>query len=402
MSLFEQNVISDVIARLKAAGDDRDFEAAQMQLINLPEIIAGAGPHWPTVKEKLRTGSVSFLKACLDEGDAVVPAGDGFLIIFGAGEPDVLKQRAEELRGLLLEFYLSQEGLRKLGISLQHKRISAHELRALLSPPAQPTRAPTAHTLVFAPIWSPGAAMIASYACMPVYEARDGQRCGYDKGFADNAECAHRDYCELDISALDMVEQAFERYSPEQAMPAIGLSVHSTTLQHRALRQIYFDRLGRFAPWGVKHVFLKIAEIEPGAPMINLADWVGMLRARVRNVLLEFHFSEQNPPSLTQIGAWGAGFQAPLAANREGADTTPVARHFKRWGEAIQRQRARFFVDNLRRPGLIGLAAEAGAHFVTSDPYWPFRKWPGAVVSANAPSIPHFSPARKPLTSATS
>ncbi|MES1157444.1 MAG: hypothetical protein ABUL73_06650 [Alphaproteobacteria bacterium] len=402
MSGLDQTVIAEALVRLGAVSGDRAFDVAQLQLTSLPEIIAAAGPHWQALKDKLRQSSIGFLKACLDDEDFVAPAGDGLLIVFGGGDQDTLKQRAEELRGLLLEFYLGQDGLKKLGIVVQHRRMLARELQTLLAPPAPAKVAATIHKLMFAPLWSAKPGVIASYLCAPIYEARDGRRYGYDRGFADGGECTIRDYCELDLRALDLVAQALGRYGPEQVIPAIGASVHSTTLQNRTLRGAYFERLGRFDPERAKNIFLKVAEIEPGTPMMNLADWVVLLRKRVRNVLLEFHGSEQNAPDLVQIGAWGAGYQAPGAANRDGADLAPAALRLKRWGESIARQRARFFVDNARRPELISLAVETGAHFITSDPYWPFQTWPGHVVSAIAPAISHFSPTKKPLTSAAS
>ncbi|HVY85355.1 MAG TPA: hypothetical protein VG943_09490 [Caulobacterales bacterium] len=390
--LFQDGTFADVIARLRAAGDERDFDAAQMQLINLPEVIASVGSQWPKVKAKLGAASVSFLKGCLDETDVVIPAGDGFLIIFDKqADPAQLKARAEELRGLLLEFYRSQEELRELGLAVEMRRISSSDLRGLLSAPQAPSRTPPQHRMRFAPMWSPGPQAVASYACVPVFEDRSGERFGYDRGYAEEGENSHRDYCELDLRGLELVQKALQGYDLDRAVPAVGVSVHSTTMQNRLARSAFLERLARLPQARMKYAFVRIAEIENGAPLITLADWCGMLRARVRNILLEFHHSTQAPPNLSQIGVWGAGYRLPRSASREGADSSAVSLQFQRWALGLGRQRAVFFVDDLRRPGLIQLAAGAGARFITSDNFWPLLDTPGGVYGSPAPQGPTVS-----------
>jgi hypothetical protein len=392
---------AEVVQRLRAAsGDERTFDAAQMQLINLPEVIRGAGPRWPKLKETIRASSVGFLKGCLEGDDIVLPAGDGFLIIFARGETAALRARAEELREMLLEFYAGDQALKELGIRLEHRLISSLELGAMLAPPSPPSAEPTTHSCLFAPVWSPGGKVVASYFCFPVHREADGPHYGYDKGYARDGQFAHRDYCELDLGLLDIAQAALERYGDDDAHPAIGVSVHSTTLQNRAARAIYLERLAKVPAHLMKRAHVKIAEIEPGAPLINLADWAGMLRFRARNILLEFHHSEITPPTLVELGVWGAGYQAPMSVNQNGAHTGPAMRQLRKWGESLTRQRLRFFVDNLRRPGLVRAAADAGAHFITSDNFWPFQKWPSGIVSAPGPSVSPLPARQKALRSA--
>ncbi len=391
MPLSGQDAIfAEAVSRLRSAADqDRSFDAAQMQLINLPEIIKTAGPHWQRLKDKIRTGSVGFLRGCLNDNDIVLPAGDGFLIIFAEGDPEELKQRAVELRNLLLEFYLGEEALKDLRIDVAHRQLASRDLKALAAPPPPPpARDASAHMCMFAPIWSARAQIIASYFCVPVHRDHGGARFGYDKGYADTGVNAHRDYCDLDLSMLDVVETALNRFNAADTRPVLGASVHSTTFQNRVARAAYLERLARIPPEHLKHVFVRIAEIEPGAPTINLTDWAGLLRGRVKNIALECHPSEAAPPNFSQIGVWGAGYAVPASVSAEASEVVAQVRQMRRWGDGMSRQRLRFLLDHVDRPGLVRLAAEAGAGFITSHAFWPFQKWPGGIVAAPAPQVP--------------
>jgi hypothetical protein len=393
MPIQSDFLLADITQRLRETHADRTFDVAQMHLINLPEIINAAGRNWPKLKDKLRADSVKFLKACLEEDDLVIPAGDGFLIDFARGEPAEVKLRGDELRDVLLEFYRGQEEFKNLGISVAHRQIAAKEIGAMFAPPPPPSAGADTHACVFAPVWSARAQLIASYFCVPMR----GARAGYDEGYAEEARHARRDYVALDLRLLDLAQAALESYSPDDVHPIIGISVHATTMQHRGARGAFLDRLAKISPELMKHVIVSIAEIEPGAPLINLADWSGMLRARAQHVLLEFHHSEA-APDLSNVGVWGAGYRAAPRANEEGAESGPHARRLGRWGDSLSRRRIAFYMADLHRPEMVRQAAQAGAQFFTSNTLWPFAPGPGGVVSAPAP----FPPAEKAVSSAPS
>ena len=350
-----------------------------MHLINLPEVIQAAGADWPKLKDKLRTDSTSFLKACLDDDDLVIPAGDGFLIVFATAGAAEVKTRGEELRDVLLEFYRGQEGLKHLGIGLKQRTFGGAELGAMFAAP--PSRAPAkGHECLFAPVWSARAQAIASYFGVPVRNGRPG----YDDGFAYDAKHISRDYAELDLKLLTAAEEALASYSPEEARPLIGISIHATTMTHRAARGAVLERLAKIEPALMKYVVVSVAEIEPGAPIIKLADWAGMLRARTPRIMLEFHHSDA-PPNLSQVGVAAAGYRAPRRADDDRAAIAGDARQLQRWGELLTRQRLPFFVADMDRTVLGQVALKAGAQFFTSAPLWPLVTQPGGVVSAPAP-----------------
>ena len=406
MPLSGQDVLffADVIERLRAAADeDRPIDAAQMHLINLQAVIRAAGPTWPMIKDNIRLGSLRFLKSCVAERDIVIPAGDGFLIIFASGDVPAMKARAEELRGLLHEFYIGQKSpVSDLQVEVEQRRVEPHELNALIAAPAKPIAEHSADVCLFAPVWSASAQVIASYFCTPARGEGGDQRFGYDRAYAATGASECRDYGKLDVAMLDAAQAGLERIGGADPHPLIGVSVHATTIQNRAARASFLERLARFDPDSLRHLCIKIAEIDLGAPMINIADWVGILRARVRSVVLEFHFSELSVPDLRDIGVFGAGYTMPAFVTEPGPEMAARVRQMRRWAESLARQQKRFFIDDLRHPLLIRAAAEAGASFITSATVWPAQKWPGAVVSTPAPAIAPFPRGENSLSSARS
>lgn len=384
-------LFSEAVQRLReAAHQDRAFDAAKMQLINLPEIIKNAGAHWPLVKDKIRLGSLTFLKGCLSDDDIVIPAGDGFLIIFAEGDSAGLKRRAQELRGLLLEFYLGQETLNKLKIDVRCQTVRADQLHTLLAPSPQLSKeASSASQLeklpdlsfVFAPIWTLRAGMIGSYLCTPLNNEPFGPRYGYDENYPHGGQSARRDFLSIDMALLDAVEAALDRNGSDTLRPALGVQVHATTMASRNARAEYLERLSRTPKSKLKHMFVRIAQVDVGTPMINIANWVGMLRARTRHVQVEFHYSQTPPAQLADVGVFSAGFQSPTIVTRGRGDFAKASVLYQRWGAAFMRQRLTLFIDSVRQPALIKAAVDSGVGFITNETLWPYAEWPGGILS---------------------
>lgn len=388
MAGFDSDALfSEAVQRLReAAHQDRAFDAAKMQLINLPEIIKNAGAQWPLVKDKIRHGSLTFLKGCLSDNDIVIPAGDGFLIIFAEGDSAGLKQRAQDLRGLLLEFYLGQETLNKLKIDVKCQTVRADQLHTLLAPsPPQLSKEPSPSQIekpafVFAPIWTLRAGMIGSYLCAPLNNEPFGPRYGYDENYLYAGQSANRDFLAMDMALLDAVEAALDRNVSDSLRPALGVQVHATTMASRNARAEYLERLSRTPKSKLKHMFVRIAQVDVGTPMINIANWAGMLRAHARHVQVEFHFSQAAPTQLADVGVFGAGFQSPTFTRGAG-DFAKAAALYQRWGAAFMRQRLTLFIDSVRQPALIKAAVDSGVGFLTNEAVWPYAEWPGGIVS---------------------
>jgi hypothetical protein len=383
-------LFSEVIEKLRAAARaDRQVDAAQVHLINLQDIIRNAGPHWQKIKDRIRAGSLTFLRGCLGDDDIVIPCGDGFLVIYAQGDNAALAERSVEMQGLLTEYYCGQEGLSALQVEVEHKQVDSNSFGDLMVSARDASQAslppePPAPVFAFQPIWSPRARLIATYCATPLLGEPSNLRAGYEDIYRDEGHHERRAFLELDLQILDAALEQLTRYGGAEPRPAIGACVHASTIQNRSARTVYLESLKRVPPSLARHFFVKVAEIERGAPLVTIADWTGMLRPRVSRVLLEFHHSDPAVHAADQTGAWGAGFFLPNRYSDE-TDLEPVLRHLRNWGRMLSQKRMRFFVDNLRNESLLAAAADAGAHFVTSQTHWPAVAEPGGVVVAHGP-----------------
>lgn len=387
------DVYEEVVRKLKiAARTNRTVDAAQVHLINLTEIIQRAGRHWPLVRERIRAGSVEFLKGCLAEEDIIIPCGDGFLIIFGQGERTTLAARCIDIEELLTAFYTGQEGLEALQANVQKRKLEEGALDELMRLQASDAPAPEHRSfggrqLVFAPVWSARAELIACHFCKPTLCEHGIVRTGYNPDYRAHGRHEGEIYDSLDMEILDEALAAIAHFDETGARGMVGASVHVSTLRHQRSRMTYFARLAGAPHTLTQRLIVQVAEIEVGAPPFTLADWIGMLRGHVRRVALEFHHTERSLDRLGEIGAWAAGFQLPPHRRDVSEGVLKIMRdQLATWGRATQRQQVKLCVENFRSAALLHAARDAGLEMATSDVFWPARASACDVTQAPIPS----------------
>jgi hypothetical protein len=372
--------LTEAVEKLKlAAVDNRHVEAAQMQLINMTEVMQAAGVNWRECRERIRVGTTSFLKGCLADGDIVIPCGDGFLIIFANGNIDEVTRQTETIRELLIQFYLGQDGLERLQVQSKRQSLPAKALHALASDELIIERRPeNEHKFMFAPVWCARREIIAAYFCSPFVES-DGRRIyAYDEAFVDTGASAADDFLATDLEALDVVEMHLQTPNEAEIKPMIGAPVHASTLRKRTSRVAYLRRLNQVPPEATRRLMVRISEITRGTPVTTIADWVGQLRGKARNIVLQFHHSEPLAAQIEQTGANGAGFFAPRQLE-SAADASMVRAHVRAWAMKLAQAKMAFFLDDLCNAATARRAVELGANFLSSSVLWPCVSEPGEV-----------------------
>jgi len=372
--------VREIAARLKGTPRQGEvLQAAKIRHLNLPEVQAQAGANWAQVRVRLCNGSITALRAHLDPEDAIIPCGDGFLIIFAAGGSDVeLSRKAAQIEEALTAHYAGEEGLERLRARVNRCVLDSRKTRDLTSLAPAPARTQGPAPGAF-PVWSIAAQLVVCYFVVPTHCDEAVVRTGYDRRFAERGVSYGRCHLELDLVLLDAAVQQLATLRETHASGVIGVSVHCSTLRDEFAQRAYLHALGDLDAELRRRFVIKIAEIERGTRVLELTRWVALMRRHARQVALEFYAHDAPPAGLAEIKAWAAGFQAPA----EGAN----AEMQRRWRQTLSNAGMRFFIDNVRSREDLTEAAAHGVDFVTSSRLWPPLRDITAPATAMAPAL---------------
>ena len=372
--------IDQMTTRLRAmTRDGASIEAAQVKLIGLDEIRHAAGPRWPRMRERVRAGSMQILSQHTGPEDVIVPAGDGFLIMLGDGPAGDTQRRCQIMRDALLSFYLGEDALKTLRPAVKNRALNVDGLTDLIAANLRDSEKPVARGLndeiAFAPVLITHEPKIAAMMSAPVVACGGARRIAYNHDFIlDGRHHAPQDFLELDIALLDAALERASQLKADGRAAAIGVAVHSSTLQMRRSREAYFNWLSGIDPDLRRTLFIAISEIERGAPLISISEWTCGLRAYVSRVWLDFHYADHAIGSVGGAGAWAAGFHLPAFAGVQRDDRAHRLRaQTQFWSKTLRSQGMHLIVHGFQEAAFLEEAGSLGVSLLTSDRHWPFE-----------------------------
>jgi hypothetical protein len=361
----------------------RSFEAAQVKVIGLDEIRSAAGNNWTSLGGRIRSNSMRFLQDRLGGDDMVIPAGDGFLVIYAQTPDRDFEAETAAMQASLNTFYLGDEATKSLAADVKHTRVDPRGLVSLIGNVEGPALVRTASApqreIAILPVWNVKQEAITGYWVAPAYKNALGRVYGYDRSWAEPRVNFTDDYLSCDLAILARAIQEAERCLASGRRCLLGYSVHSSTLQNRQRRLEFLNSLYTAADYLRPYLVGRIAEIAPGTPTVTIAEWVHLLRPVSTRVTIQIH---ENDSAVTDAGNTGAaGVSLTLSSRQmdpEGQDF--YTRHIQRWAAALQRQKVQFRIDNIIAPELLTLAISSGADALTSERIWPVVGAPGGVI----------------------
>lgn len=392
----ETDLSEELVRKLKtAARTTGALAAAQVQYLNIGALAARSGRHWPAVNERIRHGSLSYIRACVDADDLVIPCDDGFLVFFTEGDSARHAARAQELQSMLAAFYFGEEGLETLQVQVDPRRLKGDDVQALVDNTRSSAAAiaaveastqEDAHDIVFWPVWAAKAELIALHLCAPNYCDQGVVRCGYDKGFRLSARHSDTDFVQLDLAILQSASAALAQLLLRSPASVVGATVHVTTLRRRRAFGDYLRALQSIPESTRQRMVIKIAEIEPGTPTGNLIEWTSQLRQHVRHVGLGFHHSERAFLRFLHVGAWSTGIELPSHGLVLSADTKrSLNTLIERWTRGAGPVGPRLHIEGFRSMELLVTAKRSGLDFACSEIAWPPLPQPTEIISARIP-----------------
>jgi hypothetical protein len=377
-----QRELERLAGRVRAAArGDGLIETAQVKLVGLDDVRIAAGARWPRMREHVREGSLRIISQRIGADDAVIPCGDGFLVVFADASSEETKARCAEIHDALIGFYLGEEALRDLRANVERETVSAKHLAQFMSAETPHAHTPPRRTQLqpgrFWPVWSARHLAVATYLCAPAITSAEAMRHGYSAGFLEKAAHEERDYLDLDLCLLEQACTA-----AEAGAAPIGLTVHVTTLQARKSRMIYLEHLAANASPAHQRMFVTIAEIEPGAPLMSLTEWTTALKQYVPRVALELHHTDRAIGALASTGAWAAGYHLPAARVNSSTEVRTSLNELDGWCRALRRQGLMSFISGFQDAAFLDLAGYSDLGFASGEKLWPSQAQPGPLMAA--------------------
>lgn len=379
--------IGRLAARIRVAARDGGLiETAQVKLLGLEQVREVAGARWPRMREYVREGSLRIIATRIGPKDAVIPCGDGFLVAFSDSSPAEMERRCRAINDALLSFYLGEEALKALRTAISRAPVSTAQLANIVSyPPGAHAGSPRRADLNpgrFWPIWSPARNGLAAYLCTPTLESEGGAcRIGYTSDFLEKARCDATDFLDLDLCLL---EQAVSAAEIAQGL-VVGVSVHASTLQIRKSRMQYLRHLTAYASPAAGPMFVHIAEIAPGTPLLSLTEWTSSLRHAVPRISFELHRSDRALSAIASTGAWAAGYHLGALTGATSEQIRSALSELDNCCRVLRRQCVQPFIHGFSETAFFDLASFSEIAFATGEALWPSQS---ALSSARAASSP--------------
>lgn len=356
----------------------KPIDAAQIKVIGLEAVREAAGARWPVMADRVRETSLNFIRACVEADDVVIPAGDGFLVIY-AGKPGRDCDRdSAALYDALNAFYLGEEGMQSLRASVERRTMDASAMEDLIwtdepapAPPPPPALKLAKKGVAFAPLWSAKLEVIGAYFATPVHSEAGETRLGYDSHYLATGRHSSSDFLDQDLEVLDLALEGAEEVDALGLRCIVGFCVHATTLQRRTHWAVYQARLARAPPALRTWLSARICEIEPGTPGVSLAEWVTRLNGAASTVALGLHHTDQAIGHLQSTRANAVS----VTLSERGMGARNIVEHSRRlidrWAPALHRQRLGLCLEGVDRQELLAYACDARVDAITGIKFWP-------------------------------
>jgi hypothetical protein len=359
------------------------LEASQIGVLGLDDVKQAAGPLWSSIGERIREGSLERVKRLLAPGDVVLPAGDGYLVIYASQPGRDLAEENKRIQQELNAFYLGEEATKSVRAEARLQKLDAAQLAHLAkpapvsAPSARPaaTLAPEPAAQISAPFvclpgWSMLNQALVIYWMMPTSGTPDRPFVGYSEDWCEDPGRCDQDYFDLDCAMLRAAQAGAEACLQRGQRCLVGTSVHASTLLTTKRRAHYLTEAHKTPPAIRPYLIARVSEIPPGTPLTRIGEWVNQIKPIASRVVLQVHESDRGLATMDETGALGVSVtlaqkQASQAGRRY------YERQIAHWTAMLQHRRILLQLNNVNEPQLLKAALTHGVDALTSFTLWP-------------------------------
>jgi len=365
----------------------RAIEANQIRFVGLGDIKAKAGDKWRRIADWVQQSAETFLRHRLAADDLLIPAEDGFIVIF----MDVaqVEARRASLQKAMNEFYIGVEGAPAVvRVQMDEGAISSDLLWRLIGETNPGPRAgaegaaPQARAVAeargiapeftFAPIWSPAQEMMTSYWL--AFRPLDGPHNPF--GYVTAAKPEDTDVLDLDLQILAAAVGGLKASIESNRKCLVGFTVHASTMSRPARRRVYMNSLAETPEALRAYLMAQISDVEPGTPVATQTEWVQQIRPFINRVTIEVDARKWNLAGFKDMGLTSVALALDW---RQHAGRQRLMAKIRKLARQVKDHHLRLRILGVTDPDILATALDVGADFMSCPTIWPHLAAPAGV-----------------------
>lgn len=349
------------------------LDVAQFQFIGIDAIRDRYGVQWPPKRERAFQVARQFIARRIAPDDVLIPAADGFLVVFGMFSGILAGAVADRISKELNAFFLGQPDLDAFHVGANHDEMSIDEFARVfgeLVANAKEIPAPASHQplpqvqMGYTPVWDAQRGALATYFISPLDPVT-----GWPMNW-DNASHRHTDMDELKLTAS---EAAMRRLFAAGGRSLVGVALHVSSLNSQQSLSRLVQAMAKFDRRMARYRVLRVSCVEPGYPRIYLEDILRNLKPRVPNIAIGLNWAEPDVASILKLQPAAIGFTLPPGAFAPNGPKTEIFGRIHAAVELARQHNVMVGVEGDIQPEHALRFAQDGVHHICSLRIWPSR-----------------------------
>lgn len=361
--------------RIRRLANGRNtIDVAQFQFIGIDAIRDRYGEQWASRRDRAVHIARHFIARRLAPDDVLIPAADGFLVVFGMFSGILADAVADRISTELNAFFLGQPDLDVFHVGNEHSVMSIDEFarvfgELIANTKEIPVPVVAQHALPqiqmgYTPVWDAQRGALGTYFISPLDPVT-----GWPMNW-DNASHRHTDMDELKLTAS---EDAMRKLFAAGGRSLVGVALHVSSLNSQQSLSRLVQAMSKFDRRMARYRVLRVSCVEPGYPRIYLEDILRNVRSRVPNIAIGLNWAEPDVASVLKLQPAAIGFTLPPNAL---APNGPKAEVFGRIHAAVELARQHNVMVGVEgdiHPEHALRFAQDGVHHICSLRIWPSR-----------------------------
>lgn len=375
--------------RIRRLANGRNaIDVAQFQFINLDEIRARYGAQWPAKRERVFQVARHFISRRVAPEDVLIPAAEGFLLVFGTFTGILADAVANRISKELNTYFLGSPDLDDMKVSTQHQLMTIDEFAKAFGDLVSASKdlAPQAKStspeipMGFTPVWDARRGALATWFISPIDPAT---------GLPMDWNLHSHRHTDMDELKLKASEEPMRKLFASGGTALVGVALHVSSLNSQSSLSRLVQAMAQFDRRMARYRVIRVSCVEPGYPRIYLEDIMRNVKQRVPHIAIGLNWAEPDIASVMKLQPAAIGFTLPPGVLGSHGPKTEVFGRIHAAVELARHHNVMIGVEGDIHPEHAIRFLQDGVHHICSPRIWPTRRtlsgaevWPASRLTA--------------------